>query len=339
MDRSGASAYIYAKSCGMLARSYVGERAVKLFSARSLSELWPLVVKSEVPAVPETLLARQLEESAAAEFISDYIKLVSFYDRPAEILITLLEYYDFENLKSLGAAAAMGQKKRPLLHDISPYNILHYDEWPDIEKITEGTELSWYNKVPGVAEQQQLDSELDIQFIQKIWRSSQSLHGNEKAAVRKLLVKRYSMRNLLWVLRLKVYYKMDAGEIVKRLAFLNPEDGENDLLAGDALKVIHKNIEHYEDWAGWKYAPLLNPHEEGSVWCVNPRWVEESFEKDFLRESQKLFHAFPFSPVVLISWFFIKAKELDYIRSATEALCLSIEPVQAMDAMGIKEMR
>ena len=82
MDRSAANAYVYAKVCGMLSKSYVGERAAKLFSVKSLNELWGLLFAEEVPAVPETLLARQIEKKSEEKFISEYIKLVSCYSKP-----------------------------------------------------------------------------------------------------------------------------------------------------------------------------------------------------------------------------------------------------------------
>ena len=56
MDSSAADSYVYAKASGMLASSYVGRRAAKLFSVRTLHELWDLVCEKEVPAVPEAVL-------------------------------------------------------------------------------------------------------------------------------------------------------------------------------------------------------------------------------------------------------------------------------------------
>lgn len=53
MDRSGASAFVYAKASGMLAKSYIGKRTVKLFEARTLADLWTLLFEEEVPLIPE----------------------------------------------------------------------------------------------------------------------------------------------------------------------------------------------------------------------------------------------------------------------------------------------
>lgn len=336
MDKSGASAYVYAKACGILARSFTGERAAKLFSVHSLSELWALIFKTEVPSVPEMLLAKRIEQAASEKFISDYKNLLSMYDNPDDVLIMLLQYFDYSNLKSLGAAAAMKQKERPFLRDITPYNILNYKAWPSIQKMTERTKLSWYNKEPTVFEQQLLDTRIDKQFVEDLWRATEKLPASSRKPVEDLILKKYSVRNMIWVLRLRVFYKMQKDEIAQRLAFINPQDKKNDVLAKDAFEILDKNIERYEDWANWKYARFLNPHEEGSIWCVDPAWVEESAQKELISTATHKFHRYPFTATVLLCWFYIKLSELDYIRAATEALRLNVDADSAMEAAGIK---
>ena len=325
MDTSSASSYVYAKASGILARSYTGERAAKLFGAQKLSDLWPLIFTEEVPAVPEILLAKTIEQKAAQKFILEYKKLLAAYDKPAQVLVDLLQYFDYENLKSLGAALAAGQKQMPALRQIAPYNILNYGAWPSIQKMTQDTELEWYNHVPEISEQQQLDTELDLQFIERLWSSSQELMGQERDMVQSLIGERYTMRNIVWVLRLKLYYGMDKNQIVQRLAFLNPQNGRADPLGGEALDIIDKDVNNWDDWKDWKRARFLNPREEGSLWSVDPRWVEESFEKEFIKKATKKFHANPCALSSLLCWYFIKAKELDYIRMATEALRLNVK--------------
>ncbi|MBR5095861.1 MAG: V-type ATPase subunit [Treponema sp.] len=325
MDTSSASSYVYAKASGILARSYTGSRAAKLFGVQKLAELWPLIFDEEVPAVPEILLAKTIEQKAAEKFIFEYKKLLTAYDRPAQVLVDLLQYFDYENLKFLGAAAAAGQKDPPLLKNIKPYNLLNYSAWPSIQKITQGSELEWYNKAPQIVEQQQLDNELDLQFIEKLWTSSQELFGEERKMVQALISERYSMRNVVWVLRLKLYYGMDRKQIVQRLAFLNPQNGKADPLGGEALAILDKDVQNWDDWKNWKYAKFLNPREEGSLWSVDPRWVEESSEKEFINKATKKFHANPCAETALLCWYFIKSKELDYIRMATEALRLNVK--------------
>lgn len=336
MERSGAHSYVYAKASGILARSFIGHRASSLFAPRSLAELWSLVLKTEVPAVPEMLLAKRLEEEAGANFISEYKRLLGIYDKPDEVSVLLLRYFDYSNLKSLGAAAAMGQAERPRLRNIAPYNILNYDGWPSIRKITALSPLSWYDKEPEISEQQFLDAKIDRQFVSDLWNAAQRLGVFERESVEKLILKKYAMQNVAWTLRLKVFYKMSPDEILEHIMFLDSSKKKDDLLAHDAIEILEKNPDHYEDWAGWKHAKFLNAHEEGSIWTIDPGWVDDAARKELFVESNRLFHSQPFTPVVLVSLFFMKLNELNNIRAAVEALRLNVEAESAMEAAGIR---
>ena len=43
MDNSAASSFVYAKASGLLSKSFVGDKASKLFSVQSLRELYILL--------------------------------------------------------------------------------------------------------------------------------------------------------------------------------------------------------------------------------------------------------------------------------------------------------
>ncbi|MCR5607186.1 MAG: hypothetical protein K6F69_10290, partial [Treponema sp.] len=152
MDKSAAAAYVYAKASGMLARSFIGPNVSKLFSVKTLSELWSLLFDSEVPTIPEVLLAHQIEIDAEKKFINQYIKLLSNYSNPDDVLVSLLKFYEYENVKQLGAALCFKETELPHIIDIGKYNSLDFNAWPDLAKITANSSISWYNKIPSIQE-------------------------------------------------------------------------------------------------------------------------------------------------------------------------------------------
>ena len=101
MDKSGASAYVFAKANGILGKSFVNERARLLFGQKSLSELWTLIFKSQPPLVPEVMLSQEIEEKAFSDFISNFIKFIDAYDKPEQVLIDQLLLFEGENLKEI----------------------------------------------------------------------------------------------------------------------------------------------------------------------------------------------------------------------------------------------
>lgn len=339
MDKSAADAYVYAKASGMLAKSYVGSRSKNLFNTHSLAELWNLLFRKEVPVVPETLLAKELEKEAQRNFLSQYLKLLNNYSKPEKLLISLVHFYDYDNLKELGAALALGEKQMPAITDTKPYSLINYEKWPDLKSMTAESPLSWYNEVPDLLNQSQLDYKLDCQYIEEIWNAAKKVDSSCRKAVLTLLGNKFRMDNAIWALRLKIYYGMDNETIESHLAYSDPSSGKQDYLVQEALTVLEWDIDDYEKWKTWKYSALLNPHEEGVVWSVDPRWISNAYRRMYVEEAYRLFHLYPFTACPLVCWFIIKQNELDNIRTASESLRLNISSSQAMELAGVSEVK
>ncbi len=333
MDKSAAEAFVYAKASGMLAKSFVGVNITKLFSVKSLSELYSLLFPDSVPSVPEVLLAKEIEKKAEETFVSQYIKLLSNYSNPDEILIQLLRFYEFDNLKNIGAALCYKEANLPDIVDIHQYSRLKYEFWPDIKKITEHSNISWYNKIPEALEQKDLDDQLDKQYIDELYSCVNKLPSSIRDDVASIVLGEVSMNNILWALRLKVFYHLDNDAIKNKLAYID-KIGKKDELTREAFEVLNKDIATYEDWKNWRHSSWLNPHEDGVVWEIDPCWIEKVARKEFYDKALRLFHKNPFSSLVLVCWFKIKQNELDCIRTVAEGLRLDVEPNQVMDAAG-----
>jgi vacuolar-type H+-ATPase subunit C/Vma6 len=335
MDRSGSAEYVYAKSCGMLAKSFVGDRAARLFTVKSLSELWELFFKTPVPSMPETLLARKIEQEAEKKFIDDYSKLLKCYIEPEVVLVTLLQLFDYSNLKEIGAALCYKNTVMPDIADIHQYRLLNYRAWPNIQKMTEHSVLAWYNKVPDIHEQQQIDTRLDIQYISQLWNAVQQLPESDHDGVVSFIKKEISMQSVLWAIRLKVYYRMSTEEVSRHLVYAGGAHTSGDTFASEALKILDKPVDSWDAWKDWKYAAFLNPHEEGVVWEIDPRWIERMFKIRLNEHALMEFHRDPFSLMVPVAWFKIKQHELDCVRTVVEGLRLNIDGAQSMSFAGV----
>ena len=126
------------------------------------------------------------------------------------------------------------------------------------------------------------------------------------------------------------------GEYTVDDAIAETELDATDPLAGEAVTVLSFATDTYSDWSGWKYAYLLNPHTEGEVWTVDPRWIEQSMILDINKKAMKHFRRNPFTADVLVSWFMIKQYELDCIRTAAEGLRLSVDESHMKEFAGIE---
>ena len=335
MDNSAASAFVYAKLCGMLSKSYVGEKATKLFSVKSLNELWGLLFSEEVPAVPEVLLAKKIEENAQKKFISEYVKLLSCYSKPSPLLVSLLRSYDYENIKEIGAALCFKEEKIPKITDIGEFSEINYDEWPDIAKMTANSSFAWYDKVPKVQEQQANDTKLDQQYVKELASALKKLPIRERNVILPIFRQEYILKNIIWTMRLRVYYGLKKEDILPRLAYVSG-NCDTDIIASPAIKIMDYPIDSYAEWANWEYRDLLNPNEEGAVWNLDPRWVEGAARKLDNRNAEKMFHRYPESALPMVCFFKMKSHELGCIRSIAEGMRMNVDSQQIMALTGIK---
>lgn len=335
MDKSGADAYIFAKTSGNLGKSYTGSRSHILFEQKSLAELWTLLFKNPAPAVPEVLLAEQIEKEAFDRFFAQYVKFVNLYDHPDAIFTDLLCTYEAENLKLVAAALANGEKKCPPLQNLGSFAKCDYSKWPDLTAITADSDFAWFNATPEISQLKDVDFKMDIQVVQHLYKSIKKQRGENKAALLKLFDAEYIIKNIVWALRLRIYYKMEKEEILPKLIYVSDSPTLKDPIAGSAIKVLDMPLDEFEVWEKWQYNEYVNPHVAGDVWQIDPGWIENRGKAKLNQLALNVFHQNPMSVSSLLGWYKIKEYELNCICTAVESLRLNISAQEAMSAVGI----
>lgn len=323
MDKSGARAFVYAKASGALSKAFIGERANLLFQAKTLTELWTLLFNTPSPMVPEVMLAEEIEKKAFSDFIKKFTGLISQFDKPDDFLISQFFVYEVENLKSIGDTLCSGSKVMPQLYELGQYSKLHYDQWPNLEKITKGTEYEWFKSVPGIHEQAKTEYELDIQAVKHIWNSVKDLKTEAGEVCRQMIFEELDLQNVVWALRLKLNYGFSDQEVTERLMYVSEGPGPKDPLCVNALHVLSKNPEDYSDWTKWTYKNYVNPRDGSDLWKIDPSWIEKVSLKNRYKKALSLFHNYPLTSEALIGWFKVRQYELNYIRMAVEAIRLN----------------
>lgn len=337
MDKTAAESYIYAKASGILGKSFIGDRASRLFEVKSLSELWSLIFGSTPPAIPEIMLAEEIEKQAFKKFISQYVYFIEKFDTPDSVLIDQLCIFEAENIKEVCSALSAGEQKCPELIDLGKYTRLNYKAWPDIKQITAGTPYAWYDHVATIHEQQKLEFKIDLQVIHNLWNSIQKTKGDVHDSLQKLYEREYSVKNIIWALRLKINYKMDNEKIIQNLLYVTDAPNAADPVAGPAIAILNKQLDNYAEWENWKYSELINPHVAGEVWSIDPTWMEGKNRIAINKMALLLFHQYPMTTSALIGWYKIKMFELSCIRTAVESLRMEINSQDAMKVVGVGE--
>lgn len=185
------------------------------------------------------------------------------------------------------------------------------------------------------SEKSENSSVSDREQIMALWNAVSSLRGNDREQLEQLYKMEISLKNVLWVLRLKVYYKFSREEIIEHLVYSETRHRKDDVLVREAMAIIDKDVSSYDDWKNWKYSEFLNPHEEGVIWEIDPCWIERALKNYLAKAFRRFFHKDPMSVTSLVSWFRIKQYELDCIRTVAEGLRLGVESEKVMEAAGI----
>ncbi len=335
MDKSGAGAFTFAKASGNLGKSFIADRAQILFEQKSLGELWSLLFKTPLPLVPEVLLAEKIEEESFSKFFSEYTGFVSMYDKPNSILTDQLCIYEAENLKVILSALANKERDMPSLIDLGAFASCHYEAWPNLAQITAGTQFAWLKELPSEHEQEKLEYKLDIQVIQHLWKSIQKYSGESKEGLVRLFKAEYVIKNIVWALRLRIFYKMDKDQIINHLIYVSDVPNQQDPIAAPAIKILDFPLDEAGPWENWKYKEYINPHIPGEIWKIDPAWIEKIGKSKLNQLALNLFHQYPMSECSLLGWYKIKEYELSCIRTAVESLRLNINPEDAMRALNL----
>ena len=334
MDKSCATTFGFAKACGKLRKSFLKDKISLLFEQKSLSALWTLLFQTPAPQIEENLLAQKIEKTVFENYISEYIRMLDYWDSPCDYLVDQLKLYEVENLKEVTAALCSQEEKCPELVNLSKYSKLHFEYWPNLAKITEGTDFSWLNQIPDIHKQALNELQIDNQFIKHQWNSIKKLSGDDRKYAEELFIDEYSLNNIIWALRLKIYYKMSNEQIMPRLFCVNNHPGSEDIICQKAINILSKDCSKYSDWENWKYSDFLNPKTESNQWKIDPTWIEKKF---FVYKAKRAYHIFYeacSSQVALAAWFKIKWYELSCIRSAVETIRLKIDPKETLQIIG-----
>lgn len=323
MDKSAARSYVYAKACAIFSRAYVEDNARVLFAAKSLSDLWALVFKEELPAVPQVLLTKKIQTCACERFIKEFRSLLANYSKPDPLIVKFIQAFEYENFKSITSALSHGEKELPPLTDIHPFGFIKYQKWPSLKEMTEESEISWYNSVVEPQKLHEADFKLDSFYLKSLWQRVKESSSECRSDLMKLIGRKICLDNVVWALRLKIYYKMPSEDILSHLVYEDKNAGLKDFFVQDALEVLGFDTEDYEHWHKWKYSKLLNPHEDGVLWNVDVRWISNSFKALYVKEAKRLFHLHPFTECPLVCLYILKRQELENICIAAESLRLN----------------
>jgi vacuolar-type H+-ATPase subunit C/Vma6 len=343
MPGAGERAYVYARSCGMLEKSFIGKKISLLSGLSRLSELDRLIFPRGGRELPERELLRDLEERISGRAVGQIIMILSSFRKPPELMIRLLRAYEYADLKSALNALSGGEKRRPAFTDLGPFQTLNFAAWPDFPAVIRGTEFEFLLKRDlkklDPAESILIETELDRIYYASLWKALYALAPRDRVCAEKLLAEELSLRNVLWALRLRTYYEMPAEEARKHLM----EGGAGKIrrrslpsLSADAEASLGFALDNRRDWEGWNREKFLNPVEGNGSWRADPRYFQNAASDYLYRLARRSFHRNPFSLDAVFCFIKLKQFEEDVLTSVAEGLGLGMSGGDVFPLLGVR---
>ncbi|MCL2761583.1 MAG: V-type ATPase subunit [Treponema sp.] len=325
--------FAYAKACGIIGKSFIGKRIAALEKMSSLQELDRLVFPAAVRELPVKELLANLEQRILQRTVRHIRVILNSYSIPPQALVLQLRSCEYAGLKTCLHHIAAGKKTAPpAFNDIGRFSTVRFSKYPNLAAMLAGTEfafiLTQFPKDPKPADLTAIEAALDRQYYTLLTESICGLPAADRLYAQRILAEEISLRNCVWALRLRTYFKKDQDETARYLMdlkmFGQNQHDEAVSLAAEARKSLRFPLDSRPAWNGWRWEKLLNPQKAGEQWTVDPRYFQNAASRYIYRLSRRCFRFMPFSVSSIFCYIKLKHYEEDLLISIAEGLALGM---------------
>jgi hypothetical protein len=322
MPGTGERAYVYAKACGIIGKSFTGKRIPRLRAVTRLSDLERLIFPAPGRDLPGRELLKDLEHRITGRAVKQILAIVDSFSHPPELLIRLLRVYEYSDLKSCLSLINAGERTAPPFTGIGRFRTLRFEAFPDLNAMVRDTEFAFLleenprGPVPGDTISWQ--TALDRQYYARLWESLCRLPARDRRAAETILGEEIVLRNCVWALRLRTYYGMEAGEGREYLLDIPLKSGVSALAEAEAA--LELPLDSRSAWKGWRRESFLNGENPGEPWKADPRFFQNRVSTYLYRLALRSFRQRPFSLDTAFCFIKLKQFEEDVLTSVAEGL-------------------
>jgi hypothetical protein len=345
---AGERAYAYTKACGIIGKSFVGKRVSALAGLKSLNELDRLVFPELRRELPGQELLVDLEGRIVKRAVKHILAVIRSYAKPPELLVRQLRSYEYGDLKTCLHYLAGGVKTLPGISDIGRFGTVRFAAFPDIAAMLLDTEFEHILGEDLKAIQSghfdltAIETELDRRYYLGLKESLRHLSVEDRAIAERILAEEISLRNCVWALRLRTYFKKNAAETQKHLMDITMRAGLDETsggirarrrnmpgakeiaLAAEAVESLELPLDLRSPWRGWRWERFLNPEKPGELWTADPRYFQNAASEYLYRLALHCFHNTPFAVSTVFCYVKLKQFEEDLLTSVAEGLGLGM---------------
>ena len=315
-------AYAYTKACGIIGKSFVGKRIAALKLLKTLSEFERLVF-SDKQRQPQTVeefksLPFDLECRIEQRAVDQIFSIIDSFDEPPEVLLYQIRAYEYTDLKNCLHYILDGKKERPKIYDIGRFRTINFDAYPNINNMLKETEFEFIcdkiqNIKPHSIEFSRLEAQLDVQYYKGLLKSLRNIYSDDKGILSWMIREEISLKNCIWALRMRTYYKISTEEIAEYLTNKT-----------EAIMSLELPLDFRDSWNEWKWKNFLNPQFSGQKWKLDPRYFQNAAANYLNKKAMRYFHVMPMTVTSIFCFIKIKQYEEDLLISIVEGLSMGM---------------
>ena len=343
LPNSSERAFAYAKACGIIRKSFVGKRIAELTKPGSLNELDKLIFPDAVSLLPGKELLVDLERRIIRRTTQHILAIVNSFSRPPQLLIRQLFSYEYADLKNCLHFISLGRETPPAINDIGRFKTVRFEDYPNLEKMLAGTEYEFIlaKDIDNIKSPDYnfslLEAELDYNYYIFLAKSLKHLSVSDRSAAEKIISEEISLRNCIWALRLRIYYKKSPKETADYLMNIKMKvNHKMKDLSSEARQMLGFPVDVYSAWKGWRWEKLINSEYDGEIWTADPRFFQNAAANYLYRLSLRFLRHSPFSLSSIFCYIKLKQFEEDILTSMTEGLGLSMTGKEVFEMLKAK---
>jgi hypothetical protein len=312
------SAYAYARICGSLARSYLGERASALAASHRVGEVWRAIFGEPPPALPEAELAAAAELGVKSRPLVALRSVLGSLALSDPFFAALSRKWEYAYLKEVLAAASASSPELPPVSDPGLEPGFDSDGYPDLDRMLRKTRYRWVIE-SGLDSLPTVKNALDRQYYAELWEAAKAIPVGLAGSIPDLLRVEAELENLSWGLRLKRYYSLGAADVEGLLIELRGID-----VRAATLRALGFRADARSEWVGWKWERLVpdSRREDGGDWYFDVRGFESAAGTYLYRRLFRCLHMENETYVPAYAYFRIKEFESTAIRGIIEGIKL-----------------
>jgi vacuolar-type H+-ATPase subunit C/Vma6 len=331
MFRTFRYSFILAKIYGMLARTYVGANFRDVLRLKRVQDLYDRLYPGERPESPEHRLTGELETRIVQGAIAELSSVLDRLPDPPEILVHILRKFEYQGVKSLlRAAAATAAGAEPAqVWDLGRYGSVDLAGSRDpAAALAEGPYAWAADLLPGTPVVR-IENLLDKDYYSRLVSLTRALPRRDRTGVSRLVQTEIVLANALWALRLRFAFGMEADK-ARELLLPGLPDAERRAV-DQAFEIPADST---EGWRRWRFAWLVEDQLSEAFKAPDPVRAEQKAARRLYVRAHQLFHQDPFTLTPLVAFFKLKEYEVSYLKTAVEALRLSVSEQDVLAAVG-----